>query len=59
MTARRRHQMIRLVRSPLRRPRYVGEHVVLWAKKSCASLRGSEEDVEAREAEVVETVVRM
>ena len=33
-----------------RRPRYVGEHVLLWAKQSCAALRGSDSDVEAHAA---------
>ena len=33
-----------------RRPRYVGERVLLWAKQSCAALHASREDLEARAA---------
>ena len=31
-----------------RRPRYTGERVLLWGKNSCAALRGSIDDIEAR-----------
>ena len=33
-----------------RRPRYVGEKVRLWGKRSCAAIRGTADDVEARAA---------
>jgi hypothetical protein len=33
-----------------RRPRFTGERVLLWGKNSCAALRGSIDDIEARVA---------
>lgn len=33
-----------------RRPRYVGEHVILWGKRHCAALKGSIESIKAHAA---------